>query len=480
MRKLIVILLLAVFCANLVACGEQATEDTHLEQEVVAAKIETVENSSVLVLFSVNPSFEIYAGDNGIIQSVKAANEDAEKVLNGKDYSSVSVKVCVTELLDIMYQNGYLKDGSQLSINTYVHEDRFPSFDYQPEIEDILVSYTNANQITLTYSNTLDVIPAQCADNTGQSSSTGTDPNAPSVIQQYNADGTMTEIHNCPNGEYTERHFSKELILLWSVEYYQDGNKVETWYDENGRVTESKHSNEKGELTYHNSIVYRTDGYTNYLYDVATGAVTVEQEYSLDGREIKGTVYLLDGKHEVYYSTTGEIEREVLYMADGSWNESIYSETGYVENAYTAAGVKTATHEFDLNHVAIHSYGYDWDTGELIEEKTFENGVLTRRWYKEYNAEGVDTYANGVLAQRQISWDRGDFETIICDSEGNYSQSTITSPDGSYKISYYALDGDGEYVCGEAYYSSAGVLEEQYTYASRAEWVNAYLPGGPV
>ena len=563
MKRTLVLLLVTVLCLNMLACSEQTPEDTHLEQESIVNKIEAVENSTVLVLFSLNPSFEIYAEDNGIIQSVKAANEDAEKVLSGKDYHGRSVKDCIPKLLDIMYQEGYLKDGSQLSVNTYVYEDSFPSFDYRQEIENILVSYTSANQISVTYSNTLDVIPTQ---------------NEPSVIRKYNDDGTMTELHTFPNGDSKQLFYSAEMLLEREIQSFADGSKAEIWYDEQGRLieeklsnekgeltyhdsvayradgyteyqydvatdsvaaereytldgqikkatlhlpekkteeyyrytgvkerelsymtdgsleecwfdeqgrpTESKHSNEKGELTYHDSTVYRADGYTHYQYDVTTGSVTMERECAPNGREIKTTAYFPDRKHEVYYSTAGKTEREVSYMVDGSWSERIYNETGSVESHYTVAGVNFFEGQFDSDGKFIYSCRYDENTGEKIEEKKYENGVLLSRWHKESypnpEQEALETYTNGILAQVQILWGDGAIEIITYDSAGYASVGTTTNPDGSYLITKYAIDEYGTYPSSEEYYNSAGVLTEKYIFNSRAEWINHYMPGGPI
>ena len=537
MKKLYIILALLMLCVHLAACGGQEPEDAHPGQEEIVHKLEAVDNSTVLVLLSVNPSFEIYAEDNGIIQSVKAANKDAEKVLNGKDYHGQSVKDCIPKLLDIMYREGYLKGGSQLSIHTYVREDSFPSFDYRQEIENILVSYTNANQISFTYSNTLDVIPSQ---------------DASSVIRKYNDDGTVTELHTFPNGDSAQLFYSAEMILERELQSFADGSYAEIRYDEIGRQIETKLSNENGELVYHDAFAYRADGYTEYRYDVTTGSVAEEREYTLDGQSTKITLYSSDGKDEEYYSAAGiiarrvshkldgsleewwfdekgrpieskrsnekgelsyhdafvyrtdgytyyqydvitgsvavereytldEIEREVAYMADGSWTETLYSEIGFVTNYYTAAGVKISTDKFDLKYVLIHSCGYDPNTGELNREEKYENGVLLSRWYKDnQEQQAFETYTNGILAKVQVLWRDGAIEIIICDSNGYYSVGTTTNPDGSYKITKYAMDEYGSYPSSEEYYNSAGVLAEKYIFNSRAEWVNHYMPGGPI
>lgn len=57
MKRLFAILLPVMLCLQLLACGKQLPEETL----GITDKIEAVENSSALVVLSVNPSFEIYA-----------------------------------------------------------------------------------------------------------------------------------------------------------------------------------------------------------------------------------------------------------------------------------------------------------------------------------------------------------------------------------------------------------------------------------
>ena len=512
MKRLFAILLSVMMCLQLLACGEQPPEKTM--EQVVIDKIAEEENCRAFVLLSVNPSFEIYADDGGIIQKVVAANADAEKVLNGKDYHGESVKVCIPKLLDIMQQQGFLKDGSQLSISTYVHEHSFPSFDYRQEIEDILVSYTSANQISVTYSNTLDVIPAQSTGSTlpppsadpDPESDPEPDPNAPELTQKYDVDGNLIEALKLPNGDGSERHYNADNILEMVLEYYADGSRVETWFDANGRTTEMKTYDTSGLCTDHAQWNYRADGHTVFHYDGTTGVVMHEEVFTLDGHTVfhyDGTtgaviheeVFALDGKRikstvwhdwggkiEEYYDASGQICRVVSQGMDGIVADRQYHESGSTECYYSPTGMLVGETQYDLNGVIFFSRDYTHDTGELRHECTYENGVMTR-WLDVdpySDMQYLRTYVNGIQVKEEISWGDGTYEIITCDSNGYRSIGTTYYTDGRYLITRYAVDQDGEYVCGEAYYDSAGKLTEEYTFASRAEWINHYLPGGPI
>ena len=486
MKQLFAILLPVMLCLQLLACGgrppEEMPEETQMQ--VVIDKMETVENSSALVLLSVNPSFEIYGGDGGVVQKVVAANADAEKVLDGKDYQGVSVNTCILELLNIMRQEGFLKDGSQLSINTYVHEENFPSFDYRQEIESILASYTKVNQVNMTYSNTLDVIPAQSADNTLPPPSADPDPdpdpNAPELTQKYDADGNLIEVLKLPNGDGSERHYNADNILEMLLEYYADGSRVETWFDANGRTTKMKTYDTSGLCTDHAQWNYRADGHTVFHNDGTTGAVKSEEEFTLDGKQIKSTFLFDWGKVEQYFNESGQICREVSQAMDGTVTDKQYHESGSTECIYSAAGMLLGEKKFDLNGVILFSRDYNHDTGELRHECTYENGVMTS-WLDidpYSDIQYLHTYVKGIQTKVQIFWGAERniaSEVIICDSEGYYSVGTVIYTDGRRLINRYGVDKDGEYICGEEYYDSNGVLVEKYTYANRAEWVAAYL-----
>ena len=481
MKKLFAILLSVMLCLQLLACDKQPPEETQADN--IIDKIETVENSSALVLLSVNPSFEIYADDGGIIQKVVAANQDAEKVLAGKDYQGAPMNVCIPELLDIMVQQGFLKNGGQLIINTYVHEHDFPSCDYRQQIEDILVAYTSANQINITYSNTLDVIPAQSTGSTLPPPSEEPDPNAPVLTQKYDANGNLIEIFELPNGERTEKYYNADNILEMLVEYYADGGRVETWLDASGRTTEIKTYDTSGLCTDHVEWNYRADGYTVFRYDGTTGAVTHEEEFIPDGRLVKLTIRLdWGGKIEEYYDASGELCRVVSQGVDGIVADRQYHETGSTECYYSPTGMLVGEAQYDLNGVIFFSREYTHDTGELRHESTYENGVMTS-WLDVdpySDIQYLRTYVDGIQVKEEISRGDGTYVVITCDSNGYRSVGTTYHTDGSYLITKYAVDDDGEYVCGESYYDSTGKLTEEYMFASRAEWVKHYLPNGPI
>lgn len=510
MKRLFAILLPVLLCMSLLACGEQPPEETQVQ--VIIDKIETVENSSALVLLSVNPSFEIYAGDGGIIQKVVAVNADAEKVLGGKDYQGVSVNVCIPELLDTLRQQGFLKDGSELSISTYVHEHSFPSFDYRQQIEDILVACTSANQINITYSNTLDVIPAQSTDNTLPPPSAdntlpppSADPETPEHTQKYDANGNLIEVFTSPNGERLERHYNADKVLEMLLEYYVDGGRVETWYDADGRTTKRKTYDTDGRCSDHAEWNYRADGYTVFHYDGVTGAVNNEKVFTSDEKLIKLLIYGEGGKIEeyydesekiyrrfvqgvdgvsideyYYYDESGKVCRTVSQGVDGLITDEQYHESGSTEYVYSDMGQLIGKTEYDTEGIILFSNTYDPDTGKLVHENKYENGVMTSWFAVEGDIQRLHTYVDGIQVKEEIYWSDGAYEIITYDSNGYRSVGTTYHTDGSYVIMKYAVDGDGVYVCGEAYYDSAGNLTEEYTFASRAEWVNHYLPGGPI
>jgi len=499
MKKFFAILLPVMLCLQLLACGEP---EKTMEQ-IVIDKIAEEENCRAFVLLSVNPSFEIYADDGGIIQKVIAANADAEKVLSGKDYHGESVKDCIPELLDIMRQQGFLKDGSQLSISTYVHEASFPSFDYRQQIEDILVSYTSANQINITYSNTLDVIPAQSTGTTLPPPSADPDPNAPELTQKYDADGNLIEVFAFPNGNRTEKYYKADNVLGMVLEYYADGSRVETWFDANGRTTEIKTYDTGGLCTDHAEWNYRADGHTVFHYDGVTGAVKSEDVFTSDEKRIKVTLYGDAGTIEEYfdesenicrrfvqgvdgvsideyYDESGKVYKRLSQDVDGGITDEQYHESGSTECIYSAAGMLLSEHKYDLNGVILFSRAYDLDTGELRHECTYENGVMTSWFAVEGDIQRLHTYVDGIQVKEEIFRSDGAYDIITYDSNGDRSVGTTYHTDGSYLITRYAVDQDGEYVCGEAYYDSTGKLTEEYTFASRAEWINHYLPNGPI
>ena len=67
-----------------------------------------VSSAQTLLYLDVNPSIELSLDKNERVASCMAANDDAEKILDGMDLSGVELKTALNALIGSMYVNGYL------------------------------------------------------------------------------------------------------------------------------------------------------------------------------------------------------------------------------------------------------------------------------------------------------------------------------------------------------------------------------------
>ena len=477
MRHLCGMILVLLLLFGMWGCGT-ANKETVPEQTVVSItakdKLAAAEGSNVLILLSVNPSFELYVGDNSFLRYVKAANEDAAKVLAGDDFAGVWINDCIPMLLERMQAGGYIKEGSQLALTTYMYDDDSDSYDYQKAIDEAVDIFMNTSGITVTYSNALQKISRSEEDNAEKEtvgSGTGT-TESPDTTKRYTEDGKLIETHISPEGFRTEYYYSFENTVEKTVAYFADGSREIALFDEKGNVTESEHYDPSGKLDRCLRVIYHADGFTEYEHDPVTDDILVETEYNAAGVMVKQKIYELVGFIEVFYDATGRTEYEVKENPDGSRWEKHYSQTNIVEYEYSAQGAKISMTEYDTNHVKQRICTYNLETGDLQTEEKYEGDMLLSRLTIESSRDLLDIYENGIRIRQDILWreDYGiEWESVSCDAQGNLVGGKRMYSDGSYWLTSYGMDEWGEYVNYMECYNAQGVLTAKWYTDSRLD-----------
>lgn len=107
MKKLFVLFLTLLLCMVLTACGSDGS-----------AKKQNAETmaSDIIVHVEINPSFDIYVDNCGIIDFILCLNEDAKTVYAEMDLSETYYDDGLTQLLTAVYDAGFLSEDAKINV----------------------------------------------------------------------------------------------------------------------------------------------------------------------------------------------------------------------------------------------------------------------------------------------------------------------------------------------------------------------------
>lgn len=98
------------------------------------SKVETM--TSVFV--DVNPSLELIVDDEGMIDEIKALNEDAENLLLQYQEESKDLNSTIKALTDLLIENNYLNDEETPILITTQNEDLEEALELSDEVEEMV------------------------------------------------------------------------------------------------------------------------------------------------------------------------------------------------------------------------------------------------------------------------------------------------------------------------------------------------------
>lgn len=362
--------LVAILVMALCACGTPADHSVNSGDADVSAEpgqsdtgatwpvseeMMTSDSPALAISVSINPEFELYLSLTNEILEVKAMNEDAEKLLAGKELFGKSYSDGIAEILAEATQQGYLNDRSRIKI---VAREIIPgsfSANMETQILNAFKDYKIKTCMTFLYEITQegDSLPRI------MSTHTNTRDEFTEVIC-YDSDNNhiMTKL-TFANGDYEEINYISATVTTSSM-WYVDG-RYSFW------------SNNDGLLQWY--VLY-PDGSMDWFqarYD-ATG-----QAYAWY-HEI-----MADGSSREYYQENGYMIRDICVEADGSRIEY---------TMYDDGTNKTYDHIWpngDYEHCTFY------ETGVIATQVSQINGSYTEIYYDEIGniTEVIDRSADG-------------------------------------------------------------------------------------
>ncbi len=209
MKKFFAIVLVLALVFTLCACGKADTSsDSSDTQSTWAPAFEKPKNYAAVLLVTINPKFNLYLDEAGVVLAVEPVNRDAETFRKEIDFKGQKVETVVGNLVEKANEKGFVK--SDAVVHLQIVEKKMDSL----PVEDVLQKTVTAVQ-TLADELSLD-ISVESADETDRadasdsvvsddvSSSETTQKEEESKPQTSNPNPTSTHKHNYAAATCTE------------------------------------------------------------------------------------------------------------------------------------------------------------------------------------------------------------------------------------------------------------------------------------
>lgn len=254
---------------------------------------------------------------------------------------------------------------------------------------------------------------------------------------EYDDNGELLKIHEYENGRLVETReyayyadgsgdtYFNKLIMYYEdssyrivvyntrgsidsdTHYFADSTKFETLYDGNGNTLSETYYDAEGNISEKYTYEYTLDD---------KGNVMLEKEYR-DGKLYSQTEYSYktDDPEDVYAS------QRTYYYDDLSKEVVKYDENGATvsEVVYDAQG--------NVEFSATYENEYD-DEGNFINEKKYEDGVLTCWWEYSYYTNG---YSGTYVSKRTEYFEDGDKIVTVYSEDDEIISETHYDKDGN-------------------------------------------------
>ncbi|MBQ8742865.1 MAG: hypothetical protein IJZ03_05810 [Clostridia bacterium] len=252
----------------------------------------------------------------------------------------------------------------------------------------------------------------------------------------YNSNGDLVKINEYENGvlvetyEYSYRKNSKETYQSKSTIYYEDSEKLETFYGENGSITSEiyYYSNGSKYVSLYNdkslqssTRLYDADGNIieefTYEYDFDDNDVLIHEDEYHNGelRSEHEYSYYPDDPYDTYLS------KSTIYNPDKSKEIVIYDLFGSVTNETLYDSQGDVTYSFEYEHE------YD-ENGHFIYQKKYDNGSLVYEaefsypedsYFGTYLSLLIEYFSDNTKRVTRYSEDGDIISSVYYDSNGN-------------------------------------------------------------
>ena len=374
MKKCRILFLTMIVCLLLTACGAPGTGATDSStpdgQEIEELLGRMVNNINCIVQVSINPEFELYLDECGVVCELKCLNEDAVNAFNGADVLGKSCDEVIEMLLNAAKDGGYLTGESNVTMTVVLREDSELKETIAATLETAVQKFVDAEKCTMR------IWDGRTQREEG--SQIGHEEPAPNSGTQSwteevrNAEGKLvsrTEKQNVPEGVMViTEYFAENGNLSKRVEELNGSVVAVSEYDAAGRRISRVQEMVSGDGV----KVSKTSTYSYY----DDGSVSVEEIHGTDGSYAQ--VYYYKGGYE-----TGRISREYHRKANGS----------YTENRYDEDGNLTASDSREYDNLGGYSVWTDNPDGTKEQYYYAADGSV---WFNWFDANGTQ------LGQKQV------------------------------------------------------------------------------
>ena len=287
-KKIICLLLSLILALSCMACGtgtnsgtetENQTEtqiETETQVEDFTGKLDFAENCMFSIHVKINPEYEIFVDDAGIIFEVEFINDDAKTLFAGMDLLGIPFADGFRQLLDRVYESDRLHKGDKVEISTFVKNINIT----QGWTNIVLGVIDEFNQNT-----GMGIEPVYCGEtfvgnpeenNQGQTGNQNGNENQGNEDERYteverDQDGNLVRtLEGDRNDQYIETfyknglmehqeirdsagnmiflYFNEKQAIVREEVHATDGSKSITEYDDNGNVVKEEHYDPQGNL----------------------------------------------------------------------------------------------------------------------------------------------------------------------------------------------------------------------------------------
>ena len=289
-KKIICLILALVLAFSCMACGtgtasgtesetQKETEtqtETQTQVEDFTGKLDFAENCMFSIHVKINPEYEIFVDDAGIIFEVEFINDDAKTLFAGMDLLGIPFADGFRQLLDRVYESDRLHKGDKVEISTFVKNINIT----QGWTNIVLGVIDEFNQNT-----GMGIEPVYCGetfvgnpedDNQGQNGNQNGNENQGNEDERYteverDQDGNLVRtLEGDRNDQYVETFYKNGLMERQEIRdsagnmvfldfnekqaivreeiHGTDGGKTITEYDDNGNVVKEEHYDPQGNL----------------------------------------------------------------------------------------------------------------------------------------------------------------------------------------------------------------------------------------
>ena len=394
MKKSFVFILAIIMSCLLIACEKENQNSGSFPQtnnEKTKNTKKYIENKiAIIIHISINPSFEIYVDENGIVENVVCLNEDAKTIIEQITISEKTCEDVAYQILNETVRQGVLKSNDKIEITIYFSEEAAVQMnDWMQKVETSIIHVLEEHNIG-----------AQLVFASELIESNKSNTEYPIIAK----DPVMDDEDFREENSFTEQEVSEsmeEIIPETMVEEIDtEGNKIVR--DENG------------------SIVHVVDKTGKLLQFKEPDGTETKIYYDENGKESFREIFHIVGVVEIQrYDINGHLMSNEVKQPDGTQEINKYDESGNL----------VSYDRIMLDQSYSYTYYGNGVVASEIEKQ--QMGFCRERYY----------YEDGVLSREYQEWEDGSYKDEYYDQNGNPTQANVKHAGIGVEERTYRQDG---------------------------------------